>query len=127
MTQTAGFHVRIPLDRLEDARTALKETGIALDPVDDMLHLPADNVLYSVFTGADGHFVSERLNRHFRETGDTRRVPDFNTLSAEQRSDLLELATTRTVWNTDDRPGVEEIDDDALTAFFQTLGKNSPT
>ena len=122
MTQTAGFHVRIPLDRLEKARAALERTGITLDPVGDMLHLPADNVLYSVFTGADGPFVTERLNRVLQENGDTRRVPDFNTLSTEQRSELLELATTRTVWNTDDRPGVEEIDDDALTAFFETIG-----
>ena len=124
MTETASFYITVPLDRLDAVRQALRQTGIDLDPVRDMLHIPGDSVIYSLFTGADGQYAADRMNEYLNQSTESRRIGEFSGLSDTARRDLLELATVDTCWTSDDRPAIDEISYEALQAFLHSHGQN---
>ena len=120
ITETARFHINIPLNKLDVAQDLLVSMGVRLDLLTDMVHLPDHNRLYSVFTGQDGQYVADHLNNYLERTGAQQRITaPFDQMSHTTRRDLLELATLHTQWTTDYEPTVEQIDDDRLAAFLE--------
>ena len=122
MTEKARFHIEVPLEDLELARVTLKQIGIDFNPLDDMLHLPQDNLLYSVFTGTNGQYAVDKINEHLQQDDSTQaRVnQDFNNMSPETRRDLLELATLHIEWTSDYNPQIGGLDSNALQDFLDT-------
>lgn len=106
MTQKARFHIEVPLDKLSLVETVLQGMDISFDPKESMFHLPAENLMWSVFTGKDGQFAVDRLNEHLQTLpGPTARVLQaFPYMTPEARRDLLELATQDIQWSTDEPP-----------------------
>lgn len=130
MPDTASFHIKVPLDKLLITRTVLEGMGIALDPVQSMLHLPDNSLQYSIFTGLDGQYAVNRINQHLQEEGSPHRIDrQFTRMSPPARRDLLELATANICWTTDEPPNIESVDDEALQAFLgqhPTIVQTSP-
>ena len=102
--QTAGFHLNLPISQLDTAQALLAGVGADLDPVDNMMHLPQDNMMYSVFTGLNGQYAADRINNYLEENAYNERITaEFAHMPAETRRDLLggvELATLHIEWTT---------------------------
>ena len=121
MTNKALFHINVPLDDLRTAQQMLSTLDIDLDPVTNMLHLPQDNLLYSIFTGRDGQYAVDQLNDYLCETDRPKRIPHFNTMPPETRRELLEFATLHVEWTSDCEPNIGDLDSNALQKFLETI------
>ena len=119
MTLKATFHIDLPMDDLDLVRRTLGTIGVDLDPISDMLHLPQENLLYSVFTGRDGQYAVNRLNEYLKQEDRPKRIPDFDHMSPETRRELLELATLHVEWTSDYEPGIDGLDSNALQSFLE--------
>ena len=121
MTEKARFHIEVPLEDMTLTQAVLEGLGIELDLVDNMIHLPQDNLLYSVFTGANGQYAVDQINEHLQEDEDNPGLitHQFTEMSPATRQDLLELATLHIEWSTDYHPHIEGLDSNALSAFLE--------
>ena len=104
MTETARYHFKAPMDDMARVSQALLGLGVEFCPTLNMVCLPRENLLDSIFTGADGEYGLEKLNRLLEEQGE-REVPgEFCEMPPETRRDLLDLLTLHMDWEPESRP-----------------------
>ena len=121
MTTKARFHINVPLDKLSELSSVLDRMDIPFYQVQNMLHLPQDNIQYGVLTGLDGQYAVNRINQHLEAEKSPHRIARyFNYMPTNARRDLLELATDHICWTTDQPPNIETIDPRALQDFMDS-------
>ena len=120
MPAQARFYVDIPFEQLDQVEQFLNSSSIPFCQIENMVHLPSENLLDSIFTSADAEDAIQKVNEHLQDQGMTERLPtEFHSLPAEARRDLLELITMRVCWHSDFSPTLLEIQMDALKAFLE--------
>ena len=72
MTDTARFYIDVPLDKLDRVEHILNSEDVPFCTTENMVHLPRENLLDSIFTGADGQYAIDKLNSHHRRRGTPR-------------------------------------------------------
>ena len=118
MTETARYHFEAPMDDMARVSRALLGLGVEFCPIENMVCLPRENLLDSIFTGADGEYGLEKLNQFLEEQGE-RAVPgEFCEMSHETRRDLLALLTLHMDWEPETRPELLEVSWERLQEFM---------
>ena len=120
MPAQARFYVDIPFEQLDQVEQFLNSNNVPFCQIENMVHLPRENLQEGIFTGADAEDAIQKVNEHLQDQGVTERLPTgFHDLPAEARRDLLELITMRVCWEDDFSPTLLEIQMEALRAFLE--------
>ena len=116
---TARYSVDIPLRDIERVEKTLTGMGIGFCPFENMIHLPRENLLEGIFTGADGDHALEKINEHLRDSGKRPIPKEFFEMAHQTRRDFLELATMHTEWKLEYEPELIDIDPRRLAKFME--------
>ena len=120
MPAQARFYVDIPFEQLDQVEQFLNSNNVRFCQIENMVHLPSENLLDSIFTGADAEDAIQKVNEHLQDQAMTERLPtEFHSLPPEARRDLLELITMRVCWQSNFSPTLLEIQMDALKVFLE--------
>ena len=120
-TDKASFHIEVPMDKLHLAKTVLQAIDVDLDLEEDMFHLPQDNIMWSIFTGRNGQYAIDAINKHIQQDPQNPGpiTQAFDNMSPETRRDILELATLHIEWSTDYHPVVDGMDRNVLEQLLE--------
>ena len=132
MTDTARFYIDVPLDKLDRVEHILNSEDVPFCTTENMVHLPRENLLDSIFTGADGQYAIDKLNSHHAAEGRHERITiEFWQMSPKTRRDLLEFVTMNMDWESEHEPDIAYLDPGRFVEFLQqhpeTMGPTSTT
>ena len=117
MSETARFYLDVPLEQIDRLEEILDREGIEFCPVGNMLHLPRENLLDGVFTGADAEYGLRKLNEFLQEHGLDPVGGEFGGWPHEKRRDMLELLTMHADWTSEHEPELLDISREKVREF----------
>lgn len=119
---TLQYVIRITPDQIPALIAHLAMAKIPFDPQETMVHIPKENLLDKLFTGADAEDALTNINTFLAEESKPTIPKTFTQMGPQQRQDFLELINLHTHW-LNDYPYLEvgEIDQKQLRKFQDTL------
>ena len=104
------FHIEVDADNIENIQRALKQVGVSLNPVNDMIAIPHEPLLYGILSGAEFDEMKSATDQYFQETEfHLRLVDNLTTLPVSTRMALLNAFSFNTDWTSGERPEIRFI------------------
>ena len=124
MTDSARFHIEIPLEQLDQAQETLGTINIKLDPVSDMIFVldrSVNTIFNPTFIGAWSQYIINRINELLERQESPKRLNQaFPDMPAQTRMNLLTMASVELLWSPSTEPDIDNCDHEALEYFIQT-------
>ena len=104
------FHIEVDADNIENIQRALEQAGVSLNPVNDMIAIPHEPLLYSILSGTEFDEMKSATDRYFQETEfHLRLVDELTALPASTRMALLNTFSFNAEWTSGERPEIRFI------------------
>ena len=128
MPGQARFYIDVPTGQVNLLEQTLLSIGIPFCPFNNMVHLPRENLLDSIFTGREGQYAIDKVNEKLEQLGRPERLEQqFHQMDHDTRRDLLETVTMRMEWQSEHDPGVTGLEPDVIEKFLQDHPNPPPT
>ena len=125
MPEQARYYIDVTLTDVDQVEQLLTHAGVKFCPIENMVHIPRENMLETIFTGTDGQYLLEAINTHLEEEDLPERLPtEFHEMPPAARRDLLELATLHISWHSDFAPTPIELSMTQLQKFLDNHPHN---
>ena len=119
MPKQARFYIDAPTGQVDLLEQTLLSIGIPFCPFDNMVHLPRENLLDSIFTGKEGQYAIDKVNEKLEELDLPERINlEFHQMTTETRWDLLAFVTMEIDWESEYQPEIQSLDPDRVTQFL---------
>lgn len=104
------FHIEVDADNIENIQRALEQAGVSFNPIEDMIAIPREPILYGILSGTDFNEMKSATNQYCRETKfHLRLVDDLAALPPRARMALLHTLTFNADWTTRRKPEIRFI------------------
>ena len=119
MPKQARFYIDVPTGQVDLLEQTLLSIGIQFCPFDNMVHLPRENLLDSIFTGKEGQYAIDKVNEKLEELDRPERINlEFHQMTTETRWDLLAFVTMEIDWESEYQPEIQSLDPGRVTQFL---------
>ena len=119
MPKQARFYIDVPTGQVDLLEQTLLSAGLQFCPFDNMVHLPRENLLDSIFTGKEGQYAIDKVNEKLEELDRPERINlEFHQMTPETRWDLLAFVTMEMDWESEYQPEIQSLDPDRVTQFL---------
>ena len=119
VTKQARFYIEFPTDKVDVLEQALLSIGAQFCPIENMVCLPKENLLDSIFTGQDGQYAIDKINAKLEELGRPERINlEFHQMDPETRWDLLVFTTMDVDWESEYQPEILHLDPAPVSNFL---------
>ena len=127
MPDTARFYIDLPLENLDEIEELLQDQGVEFDQCNNMVCLPRDNLMDSIFTGREGQEALEKVRHHLQDHKVPHNLPTyFYDMTPWQRRDFLEFVTLHVAWDNDFSPDTMEVSQQQLAALLEQFPAGGP-
>ena len=119
MSDTPRFYIEVPADQVDATAQLLANAGVTFSPLANMVCLPKENLLDSIFTGGEGQYAIDKINETLSNEGHHEQLLlPFAEMDHHTRWSLLRLATLHISWERDYNPEIIDLDPQKVRDFL---------